>query len=324
MINKVKVLACLCLLLGMAGLAASEIVEEIVAIVNDDIITRSEYKEYHDSVYRMLRSQLQGEEFDKQYSRVKGEIMDNMITELLLLQLAKQNGLNVSNEVKMTLENIKKQNNIESDEQLRAELQRQGMDFEQFIRQIEDNILRQAVLFQEVDRSVVIDEAEVVSYYKAHPEEFVEPEEYRLRAIYLSPEEKSQEQLEATKAEISEKISAGEDFSALAGQFSDGPIKQNQGDLGRFKKGELDPTLEEAVLKLNVGEITPWVQAKNGWYLLKLEEKKESRPLSFDEVKKSIEERLGREQRDQKMQQFLKDLKEKSYIKILKPNPLNL
>jgi parvulin-like peptidyl-prolyl isomerase len=320
--KKIRFLVSLFLLLAGTSLAANDVVEGIVAIVNDDIITLSQYKEYHDSLYQMLRSQIQGDELEKQYNKIKGEILNNMITEVLLLQLAKQKDLNVQDQLKMSLENLKKQNNIQSDEQLREELRRQGMDYEQFVRQLEDNILKQAVVFSEVDRSVVIDEADVVSYFKAHPEEFIEPEEYKLRAVYLSTEGKSDEELEARRKEISEKVKAGEDFSALAGEYADSPMKENQGDLGHFKPGELEKVLEEAVVKLKVGEVTPWVQAKNGWYLLKLEEKKESRPLSFDEVKKTIEEKLFSEQRDKRLQEFLKELKEKSYIKILQPNPL--
>lgn len=312
------------ILLSTIGLATSEVIEEIVAVVNDDIITLSQYKQYHDSIYQMLRSQFQGEELEQQYDKVKGEILSNMITELLMLQAAREKQLNVTDQVKATIDNIKKQNNIESDEQLRNELRRQGMDYEQFIRQIEDNILRQAVLFSEVDRSIVIDEAETVNYYRLHPDEFIDPEEYKLRAIYLTSGEIDKEEFEAKKKEISEKVKAGEDFQALAGQYSDSPMKESQGDLGHFKKGDLDKTLEQAVVKLNVGEVTPWVQAKNGWYVLKLEEKKDSRLMSFEEVKRAIEEKLFTEKRNKKLQEYLKELRGKSYVKILKPNPLNL
>jgi parvulin-like peptidyl-prolyl isomerase len=312
------------LLLSLIGLAAGDIVEEIVAIVNDDVITLSQYKQYHDSVYQMLKSQVQGEEFEKQYNKMKGEILNNMIIEVILFQEARKKQINVAEQLKTYIENLKKQNNIESDEQLREELLKQGLEYEQFTKQIEENIMRQAVVFSEVDRSIVIDEAETVNYYKLHPEEFVEPEEYKLRAIYLSTEGRDNEELEAKKKEIGEKLKAGEDFSALAGQDSDSPMKENQGDLGHFKKGELEKVLEQAVVKLRVGEVTPWVQAKKGWYMLKLEEKKESRQMAFDEVKKNVEEKIFSEKREKKLQEFLKEIREKSYIKILKPNPLNL
>lgn len=324
MISKKISAVFLIIFISLLGSAASEVVEEIVAIVNDDIITLSQYKQFHDSLYQMLRAQLQGEEFEKQYTRLRGEILDNMITDLLLLQLAREKQLNVSEQLRTTVEQIKKENNIESDEQLRRELSRQGLDYEQWLKQLEDNFLRQALIFTEVDRSIVIEDSETVNYYKLHSQEFVEPEEYKLRAIYLSSDERSQDELLALRKEVEDKIMAGDDFGALAGQYSDGSIKENQGDLGTLKKGELDSTLQVAIASLKPGEMTAWVQAKAGWYLLKLEEKKDSRLKSFEEVKKEIEEKIFSDKRTKKLKEFLKEIKEKSYIKILKPNPLDL
>jgi peptidyl-prolyl cis-trans isomerase SurA len=322
---KKTILALLMITIGLAviGPAASEVIEEIVAIVNDDIITLSQYKQYHDSLVQMLRAQFQGEEFDKQYNLAKGEILNSMITDLLLLQAAKEKQLNVNEQVKNTIENLMKENNIESEAQLREELRRQGMDYEQFTKQIEDNMMRQAVVYTEVDRSIVLDESEIVNYYKLHPDEFTEPEEFKIRAIYLATEGQGNDSHKAKREEISGKVGT-EDFAALAGEYSDSPLKENQGDLGHFKKGQLEKVLEEAVVKLKPGETTPWIHAKNGWYLMKLEEKKESRLKSFEEAKKEIENRLYQQKRNVKLNEFLKGLKEKSYIKILKPNPLNL
>ncbi len=304
-------------------LLASEVVEEIVAIVNDEIITLSQYKKQHDLLYQMLKSQLEGEEFEKQYDKMKKEILDNIINDLLLLQMAREKGVNVSEQVKLTLERIKQDNNLESDEVLKREMERQGVDFDQFVKQMEEDYLKQAVIFSEVEKYIVIDDSEIVNYYKLHPEEFTEPEEFRLRAIYISTEGKTEEEVESKKKEISEKVQAGDDLASLASQYSDGPGKESQGDLGTFKKGQLEKSLEEAVEKLKIGEITPWLKGRNGWYLLKLEEKKESRLRSFEEVKKNVEEKLATEKRQKKVAEFLKKIREESYIKILRPNPLD-
>ena len=312
------------LLFGFVGPAVGQVVEEIVAIVNDDIITLSQFKEYHDSVYQMMRSQLQGEEFDKQYEQVKKDMLDTMITDLLLLQMAKKKQYNVGEEVKNYVDRLKRENNIETDAQFQQALLQQGIQYEQFLKQIEENILRQILISQEVDRSIVVDETEGVNYYKLNQAEFVEPEEYKLRAIYLSTEARSADELEAKKTEISDKAAAGQDFAALAAELGDSPLKENQGDLGFIKKGQLDKILEEAVAKLKVGETAPWVQAKNGWYLLKLEEKKESRLKPYDEVKKDIWEKIFMQKKSKKLAEFLTDMKAKNYIKILKPNPLDL
>jgi peptidyl-prolyl cis-trans isomerase SurA len=322
--NRIGPLAFFFFLFGFASAAAGQVVEEIVAIVNDDIITLSQYQQYHDQAYQALRAQLSGEEFDKAYSQAKEQMLDTMITDLLLLQQAKKKQLNASEEVKNYVDKLKRENNIETDAQFRQALLQQGVNYEQFLKQIEEGLLRQILISIEVDRSIVVDEAEGVNYYRQNPQEFTEPEEYRLRAIYLSSDARTPEELETKKAEISGRIQSGEDFLTLASEAGDSPLKDNQGDLGFIKKGELDPALEEAVAKLQTGEATSWVQAKNGWYILKLEEKKESRLKPFEDVRAEIYDKIFREKRAKKLTEYLTDLKAKNYIKILKPNPLGL
>jgi parvulin-like peptidyl-prolyl isomerase len=314
--------------LGVVLGLAQQIVEEIVAVVNDGVITLSQYKHEYDLRVQTLRAQFeqaQGqipqEELDKAMEQLKTGLLDSMITDLLLLQLAKEKNLNVADQVKMTIENIKKENNIESDEDLRRAVQGQGLDWEAWLKQMEESALKQTIVFSEVNRSIVLDDAEVVDYYKKHEKEFIEPEEYTIRAIYLSVEDAAESELEAKKKEIDDKIRGGGDFAELSGLYSDEPLKEAKGDLGTLKKGDLDKTLLQAVESLKKGEISTWVQAKRGWYMLKLEDKKESRLKAFDEAKKTIEEKLYGEKQAVKLDEFLDNLKKRSYIKILKPHP---
>ncbi|TRZ91477.1 hypothetical protein D4R89_02830 [bacterium] len=314
-------------LVGLAAvlsLAAGQVVEEIVAVVNEDIITLSQYKEQYDSTVQQMRAALQGEEFDKQLAMLKKEMLNMMITDLLLMQQAKEKNLNVGEQLKAAVENIKKENNIASDDDLKRGLQQQGIGYDQWLKQLEDNMLKQGVIYSEVDRSIVLDDSEIVGYYKLHPPEFTEPEEYKIRAVYLSTEENAPAALEEKKKEIGDKVKAGEPFNVLAKEYSDGPAKESEGDLGTFKKGELDKALELAVSKIKAGETSGWIETKNGWYMLKLEEKKDSRLMTFEEVRKNVEERLYARKKEKKLEEFLKVLREKSYIKILKPNPLDL
>jgi len=324
MSKKKKFVVLALIVFSLEFLLAGEVVEEIVAIVNNDIITLSQYRQQYEALVQMLRAQYQGEEYEEKYKKMKSEILDSMITELLLIQLAKEKNLNVSSQVKLTLENIKKENNLDSDEDLRRALRSQGMDYDQFLKQMEETLLRQAVIFSEVEQAIVVDDSETVGYFKQHQKEFVEPEEYKLRAISIESENKSNEEIEAKKKEISDKIQAGEDFVALAGLYAEGPLKDSQGDLGSIKKGELEKSLEQAVGQLKKGEMTPWIKVKNGWILLRLEEKKDSRLLSFEEAKKDIEEKVFSQKRNAKLEEFLKKIRQESYVKILNPNPLNL
>jgi hypothetical protein len=106
--RKISVVSFFILIISCAlFLSWQEIVEEIVAIVNDDVITLSEYKREHDGMSQALRAQVSGEEFDRQYERMKKELLNTMITNMLLLQEAEKKGFDVKEQVKLQIENIR-------------------------------------------------------------------------------------------------------------------------------------------------------------------------------------------------------------------------
>jgi peptidyl-prolyl cis-trans isomerase SurA len=308
------------LIAGM--LYGQEIVEAIVAVVNDDVITLSEYKAEHEALYTFLRSQLEGEEFDKQYEAQKKELLERMITERLLLQEANKMDLNIEGQLRMIIDKIKAENDIGSDEELRRLMAQQGINFEAWKKQQERGLLQQAVVFNEVGRNIAIDETDVINYYDQHPDQFTELTEYRIRAIFISSEDKSGEEAQRKMEEIDEKLADGEEMAALAEKYSEGPEKESQGDLGTFKEGELAEPLQKAVEDLAIGSMTSWIQMPNGWFRIKLEERKESRLKPFEEVRDGIENMLFNQEQQKRLQEYLEELKNRSYIKILISDPL--
>ncbi|OGD24206.1 MAG: hypothetical protein A2Y56_05955 [Candidatus Aminicenantes bacterium RBG_13_63_10] len=315
--------AALFFLMSLCLLFGQEVIDEVVAVVNGEILSRSDVKGRFELLTQGLRTQVSGEAFETQVETLRKNLIDRMITELLLLQKAKEARLDVREQVRLTIDNIKSQNNLESDEDLHVALRREGIDYNLWVRQMEEDLLRQAVLFSEVDRKIAIDDADVVKEYKAHPEMYTEPEEVALRGIFLSEEKASAEELESRKSEVSGKLAAGEDFAALAGIYSDGPAGDSGGDLGTFKKGELDLVLEGAVQKLQPGQVSGWLKSKNGWSLLRLESRKERKLKPFEDVRKEIEEKLYFDKRTKAIDVFLDSEKRKSQIKILRPNVLD-
>jgi len=302
--------------------AGQEVIDEVVAVINNDIITLSEVQARNNLLVQALRAQLSGEEFEKQYEVLKQNLLDRMVTEVLLLQRARELKYDVKEQVRGAIDNIKRQNNLDSDEDLRLALSREGLDYNSWIKQMEEDLMRQAILFNEVDRKIVIDDAEIVKEYRAHPELYTEPEEVSLRGIVLSEADPRAESLEATKKDISAKLAAGENFATLAGLYSSGPAKDVQGDLGTFKVQELDPVLAKTVAGLQPGQVSDWVKAKNGWYLIRLESRKASLLKPFEEAKKGIEERVFGQKRLQAAEEYIVKLKATNYIKVLRPNPL--
>ncbi|MGD9346646.1 MAG: SurA N-terminal domain-containing protein [Candidatus Aminicenantes bacterium] len=308
-------------ILVTGSLLGQDLVEAIVAVVNDDIITLSEYKEEYTSRMRMLRAQLQGEELSKQQEVLRDNLLESLITDRLLLQEARKLGLNVSEQVRMTLENIKRENNLKSDEELKRALAQQGLVYEDFVKQMEQNMLKQNIIFSEVGQKIAITDPEIVSYYKAHQEEFIDPIEYTLKMIYISQESKSPEEIESKKAQVDQKLEANEDFGQVAAELSEGPEKDSQGDLGSYKKGELQKELEQAIENLEVGEVTPWLNTQGAWSKLKLVGKRDRRLKEFQEVRKEIEGKIFEERQQEELGKYMTDIRARSYIKILIPNP---
>jgi parvulin-like peptidyl-prolyl isomerase len=313
-------------MLGSAAVfgGGQEVVEEIVAVVNDEIITLSDYRAQFDMTVAQLRAaQLSQADYDKQYAMLKKELLNGMITELLLLQKARELNLNVGDQVKAMIEKIKTDNNMTSDADLRRAIEQQGMTYETWLKQYEEGIMRSGVIYTEVERAIVLEDSEVVQYYKKNPAEFTTPTEYKLHAVYLAAAGRTPEECEALKAAVDAKLKAGAAFADVAGELSDPPMKESKGDLGTFKAGELDKSLESAVEKLKSGEVGGWVNNKNGWYLINLVEKKDSFLRPFEDARKEVEEMIYNRKRAEKSDAYIKTLRERSYVRILKPDALD-
>jgi peptidyl-prolyl cis-trans isomerase SurA len=325
--NTKKILTALVLAGVLAAAApaapAQEVVEEIVAVVNDDVITLTDFRSQYEMSEAQLRAaQLPADQMAQQLAQLKKNFLESMITEMLLLQKAKELGLNVQEQMKAMLEKIKTDNNLASDADLRRAVEQSGMTYETWIKQYEEGMMRQGVLYTEVERSIVLEDAEVVQYYKKNPAEFTTPTLFKVQAIYLAGEGRTAEAVEQLKAAVDAKLKSGAAFADTAAELSDPPLKEAKGELGSFKAGELETTLEAPLERIKAGETTPWVNNKNGWYLLKLVEKTDSFLRSFDEARKEVEEKLYNQKRAVKGEAYIKDLREKNFVKILNPDPL--
>jgi len=322
-----KIIAGLALagLLGAASPAAAgqQVVEEIVAVVNDDIITLSDYKQDYALRLNDLRAQqLPADQFDQKVEILKKELLNLMVMDILLLQKAKELGLNVQEQLKAMIEKLKTENNIASDADFRRAVEQQGMPYELWLKQYEEGMMRQGVLYTEVERAIVLEDSEVVQYYRKNPAEFTVPTEYKLNAIYIAGEGRSAEELETLKAAVDAKLKSGASFTDAAAELSDPPMKEAKGELGSFKTGELEAALEDPVKTLKAGETTAWIANKGNWWLLHLVEKKDSYLKPFEDARKEVEERIYNEKRAVKSEAFIKTLREQGYVKILNPDPL--
>jgi parvulin-like peptidyl-prolyl isomerase len=197
-----------------------------------------------------------------------------------------------------------------TDAQLHAQIQAQGMSYDQFRQQIRKQVQSITMIDQEVRQKIVIPDSEVQAYYKDHPDEFtVTDEKYRLAQILIAiPADATPDQVNAAqqKAEdLRKKAAKGADFGDLARQYSDDDSKSKGGELGDFSPKDLNDQIEAAVKSLKPGDITPVVRTKYGFHIVKVEEHQVPGTVPFEEAKRSIREKLANEQAKNAFQKWI-------------------
>jgi peptidyl-prolyl cis-trans isomerase SurA len=306
-------------------LAATRTVEEIIARVNNEIITRSELEKARSAAQEDAKQECQGKCTPEQLrndieDREKNTLRD-LIDQSLLVQRGKDMGVNVEPEVIKRLDQLRQQNKIDSMEDLEKAVSAQGSNWEDFKNNIRNGILTQRVISSEVGSHINIGKDEIEKYYNEHKKEFVRPEQVALREIEVSTEGKKDEELPdlKKKAETAlKRVKDGEDFGEIAKRFSDSSTAKQGGFLGVYKRGELSKELEDLVFKMKKNELTDVMDTKQGYLVLQVLERYEAGEQPLSKVENEIMDHLYSERMEPAMRQYLKTLREQSYV-VIKP-----
>ncbi|PYU51988.1 MAG: hypothetical protein DMG53_00670 [Acidobacteria bacterium] len=308
-----------------ANADSGKTVEEIIARVNNEIITRSEYEKARLAAEEDAKSECQNRCTPEQLQINIEDRQKNTLRELvdqsLLVQRAKDMGVSVEPELIKRLDAIRTQNNLPSMEELEKAVSGQGTNWEDFKNNIRNNLLQQRVISSEVGSHITISDEEVTKYYEAHKTEFVRPEQVALREIVVSTEGKKPEDLPdlKKKAETAlKRVQDGEDFGEIAKRLSDGSTKSQGGFLGVYKRGELSKELEDKVFKMKRNELTEVMETKQGFLVLQVLEHYDEGEQALAKVKNEIMDKLYGGRMEPAMREYLKTLREQSYV-VIKP-----
>ena len=302
------------------------VVEEIIARVNDQIITRSDYdramKELDDEGrQRGLTMQ--------QMSEQHKDLLRNLIDQQLWLSKGKELGITGETELINRLNDLRKQYNLSSLEDLEKEAQQQGVSFEDFKASIRNQIVTQEVMRQEVGRHMNITPGEVQRYFDVHKQDYTQPESVRLSEILVStgtpaptPEGGAQEDpakvtAAKTKADdLETKLKAGANFVELARTSSDGTTASAGGDLGQFRHGTLAPVLEEATFKLDAGQYTEPIRTRQGYIILKVDQHVRGGVPQYKDVEQQVEQDYWDSKMMPAIRDYLTKAREDSYVEV--------
>ena len=311
----------LALLSLLSAPAPAEILERIIAKVNGEIITQSEFQSR-----QLAAAQAAHVDPDKVGVFLRennARILQEAIDDMLLVQRAGEVGLHLRPEyVKEVIDGIKKENNISSDDQLQAQLRREGMSLDDLKRNIERSILRRQILSRDLESKTTITDAEARADYEAHLADYRRPASVRLQEILVRGE--GSDALAKAK-DLVARARAAADFATLAKLNSAAPSAAAGGDLGRLVRGEMNPELEKAAFALAPGEVSDPIPSGDTFRILKVLEKTEPSVVSFDEAKAAIKQRLNQGRWDNEYATYLEGLRKKAIIDLkVREVPLQL
>jgi peptidyl-prolyl cis-trans isomerase SurA len=325
---------CVTTALAMIGLAvaltpgavraqAKAVVEEIIARVNNDIITQSDFQKADAQLHEEISHDCQGcspEKIAEEYKDQQKDLLRGLIDQSLMVQRAKDMGISVETDIVKRLDDVRKQNNLNSIEDLEKAVEGSGLAWEDYKTQMRNGMLTQEVIRREVGSHINIPNEEVKQYYDAHPQEFTRPEQVQISEIFLSTEGKSPEEIESVqkKAEdLRNRVMKGDDFNEIAKRYSEGSTAKDQGgDLGTYKRGALAPQLEDVVFKMEKGQITDVIQTKTGFEVLKVEAHFQAGLQPMDKVENEIMNKLYMSKMQPTMRTYLAELREESYVMV--------
>jgi peptidyl-prolyl cis-trans isomerase SurA len=293
------------------------VVEEIVARVNDQVISRSDY----DRAEQDLENQAHQQQWtQQQLFEQKRELLRDLIDRQLLLSKGKELDITGETELVKRLDDMRKQNNLASMEALQKAAEDQGVSWEDFRQSIRNQIISQQVIRDEVGRHVNVTPSELQAYYSQHKQDFDQPEQVRLSEILIptaNPDDASQVDAAKKKSDdVYAKLKAGSDFAALAKSSSGGPTAAQGGDLGEFKRGGLAKQLEDQTFDLKQGQYTEPIRTKQGFVILQVTEHTAGGVQPYKDVEPQVEDAVGMAKMGPALRDYLTKLREDAYINI--------
>jgi peptidyl-prolyl cis-trans isomerase SurA len=289
-------------------LACAEVVDRIIAIINDDIVTLKEVERY-------VRIEQQGQfvSVNEYFRNIQiRERINTFIDDVLMRQQAKKMRIEVSDkEVSQIIDNVKKQNLV-TEEQFKEQLKKEGISYSDFLEGVRMNLLRNRVLTRVISPDVKVTDEMTRQYFEKHREE-LRTRDYRCQQIFISGQRQDAQQRAAAAFEA---LQQGTPFDQVAKTYSDDPSAAQGGDIGFVRSDELIPTLAAALSQTPVGRYTPVVPTPYGFIILKLNEMKQGDAIPYEALKDVLQERVVQEESAKKYREYLDKARESSYIEV--------
>jgi peptidyl-prolyl cis-trans isomerase SurA len=318
----------LVLALAVSGLGA-EIIEQILVKVNGEIFTKTDLEQRQVAALRQkgqqfdLKSDPGNQQLRKALDEITPQVMVDAVDEMLVVQRGRELGYKLSDEqFKSVVDNIKKENKIETEEQFQAALKSENMTMVDLRRSLERSMIVQRVQQNEVFGKIGVSEDEARAYYESHKNEFTKLPTVTLREILVSiqsdargvnvaAEEAAKQRADELRARVT---AGGQPFDKLASEVSDAPSKANAGLIGPIGLNDLSPDLRKIIEQLKPGDVSDVIRTARGFQFLKLESATPTEVMPFEQAREQIGDRVFTDKRKVEFQKYLEKLRSQAII----------
>jgi parvulin-like peptidyl-prolyl isomerase len=314
-------LALFALVLARPSAAEIGVVEEIIAKVNGDIITRSEVERARKQMTAELKARgMKDDEIEKIVTDREKDVLRERIDQLLLVQKGKELGVNVDSDVSKYMANIQLDMKIADPEKFQAAIREQtGQTYEDFRNEVRNGYLTQRVIRQEVGSRLTVPRAELQKYYEENKQKFMREDRVFLREIVISTEGKDDAGVAAAEKkarEISARAKKGEKFHELAKQHSESATRDSYGELPGATRAELNPQIAALVFDAERNFVTDPIRIAQGFLILKVEERHKAGLASFEEVEQEVMSEMVQPKFPTQVREYLTRLRSDSFLEI--------
>jgi peptidyl-prolyl cis-trans isomerase SurA len=332
---KLKTLVPVAFVLAAIATPRAEIIEQILVKVNGEIFTKSDLEQRQVAALRQkgqqidLKSDPNNEQLRKALDEVTPQIMVDAVDEMLVVQRGKELGYKLSDEqFKSVVDNIKKENKMETEEQFQAALKTENMTMTDLRRNLERQMIYQRVQQNEVLGKIGVTDEEARAYYGTHIKEFTTSPSVTLREILVAVtgdtkglnvavDEAAQARAEAIRKRVT---TGGENFEKLAAEISDSPSKANAGLIGPLSVNDISPDLRKVVEGMKPGDVSEVIRNSRGYQILKLETVTPTQTMTLEQARDQISERVFTDKRKKEFQKYLEKLRAQAIIEWKNPD----
>lgn len=331
---KKSYLLTLAFLVLATGMHADNIVDEIIARVNDSIITHADMEKGKQQAQEELKQRYPSDWQSKWTERQK-DVLRDLIDRQLLLDKAKDLGIEGQTEMIKKLNEIRQQMGLATMEDLEKAAQQQGVSYEDFKEQTRENIVTEKVIGQEVGSHIHISNEEVQAWYNDHQKDLASPEQVRLAEILVStqppkpatddknkqntqlPEDPTKvAEAEAKANDLLDQLHKGAKFEDLAKKYSDGSTSAQGGEIGAFNRGEMAKELEDKTFSIKTGEFTDVIRTRQGFIIFKVLDHQKAGVPPLKELDEKIRNVIYVQKLEPAARAYLTRLREEAFIEI--------